>query len=72
MIHHSMPDKTIIRCFEGCEGAHLRVIRDRLRYRHAQLEEARAVFVQPLDYDDFLGHLERLHQLQLILDRNPY
>ena len=28
MIHHDMTDAVILRCFEGCEGAHLRVIRD--------------------------------------------
>lgn len=72
MIHHSMTDAVILRCFEGVEGLHLRVIRDRMRYRSTQIEDARAVFVQPLEYDDFLGHLDRLHRLQMILDRDPY
>lgn len=72
MIHHDMSDAVILRCFDGVEGLHLRVIRDRLRYRHAQLEEARTMIREPLPHSDLTAHQSMLYGLMRTLDRDPY
>lgn len=71
IINSNMTDAEIIRCLEGVEALHLRIVRDRLRYRTDQITQASGILDHSPSTDPD-GMRNAIDYAMHTLARNPY